>query len=300
MIEQISTSFNELSDKLIGWTTTFVQHLPNLVVALLVLVLSYFIGRYVNKITQKIARRYIEQKSVTSLIGRVAAVIVVLGGLFLALGVLDLGKTLNTLLTGAGISGLVIGLALQGTLSNMIAGIVLSIRKNIRLGDWIETNGFSGEVMDIKLNNFVLKEADNNMVIIPNKSIIENPFKNYTLTTRMRIMIECGVGYESDLERVENLVKETIAKTFDQVESSEEVEFFYTSYGNSSINFLCRYWVESESGIEKLRAKSKGIIEIKKAFDREGINIPFPIRTLQFDNRLAIKNGLNNEAISAN
>ena len=88
--------------------------------------------------------------------------------------------------------------------------------------------------------------------------------------------------------------------SFDQIESPDEVEFFYTSYGDSSINFLCRYWVDSESGIEKLRAKSKGIIEIKKAFDKEGINIPFPIRTLQFDTGLSLIKDASEEAISAN
>lgn len=300
MYEQITKSFNDLSDKLIGWVTTFVEHLPNLAVALLVMVIAYFLGRFVSKLARRIAGRYIEQKSVTRLIGSVSAVIVVLGGLFLALGVMDLGKTLNTLLAGAGISGLVIGLALQGTLSNVVAGIALSFRKNIRIGHWIETTGFAGEVIEIKLNNFILKEADNNMVIIPNKTIIDNPIKNYSLTTRMRIMIECGVGYESDLEKVEKITKETIANSFDQIESPDEVEFFYTSYGDSSINFLCRYWVDSESGIEKLRAKSKGIIEIKKAFDKEGINIPFPIRTLQFDTGLSLIKDASEEAISAN
>ena len=90
-------------------------------------------------------------------------------GLFLALGVMNLSKTLETLIGAAGVSGLVIGLALQGTLSNTFAGIVLSFRKSIEIGNWVETNGFSGEVVEISLKNFVVKEADNNMVLIPNK-----------------------------------------------------------------------------------------------------------------------------------
>jgi len=195
---------------------------------------------------------------------------------------------------------LVIGLALQGTLSNLVSGVALSLRKNIRLGHWVETNGFAGEVMDIKLYYFILKEADNNMVIIPNKSINENPIKNYSLTTKMRIMIECGVGYESDLDLVEKLTKETIASSFDQIKRAQDVEFFYTEFGGSSINFVCRFWVDSENSIEKLRATSKGIIEIKKAFDKEGINIPFPIRTLHFDNKINILNGEQKEAIRSN
>jgi small conductance mechanosensitive channel len=200
---------------------------------------------------------------------------------------MNLGKALTSILTGAGITGLVVGLALQGTLSNTFAGIVLSIRKKIQIGHWVETNGYAGEVVDINLKDFTLKEADNNIVIIPNKTILESPLKNYSLTTKMRVVLECGVGYESDLEFVEKLTKQTIANTFEQVERADDVEFYYTEFGGSSINYMCRFWIDAESALEKLRSKTKAIIEIKKAYDKENINIPFPIRTLQFDNKLS-------------
>lgn len=287
-------------DKLGGWWDGLITNLPNIAIALIVLLVAYFISRLVYNVTLKVAYKRGKQNSATKLLARTASVTVVLLGLFLALGALNLGKTLTALISAAGVSGLVIGLALQGTLSNTFSGVVLSFRKNIRLGDWIETNGFAGEVIDINLNYFVMKEADNNHVILPNKSILENPIKNYTLTTKMRIMIECGVGYESDLEKVQKVVKETIYNTFDQIESPDDVEFFYEEFGGSSINFLCRYWVDSENSIEKLRAKSKGIIEIKKAFNKEGINIPFPIRTLQFDDVLQTKDLVKDKEFSNN
>lgn len=296
----ITSTTQKITGKLESWWDLFISNLPNLAIALVVLIAAYFISKYAYKGTLKLTKSRVPQTSVAKLLARVTSIVIVLAGLFLALGALNLGKTLTTMISAAGISGLVIGLALQGTLSNTFAGIVLSFRKNIAIGNWVETNGFAGEVTDINLNYFVLKEADNNHVIIPNKTIIENPIKNYSLTTRMRIMIECGVGYESDLDKVESLVKETIYNTFDHIEDPSEVEFFYREFGGSSINFLCRYWVDSESGIEKLRAKSKGMIEIKKAFDREGINIPFPIRTLQFDNKLSLEKLDAEEAYSAN
>ncbi|MBT8256205.1 MAG: mechanosensitive ion channel family protein, partial [Bacteroidia bacterium] len=298
MQSELTAPAETITDKLQGWWEVFVENIPNLTIALVVLIASYLVSKFVYNITLKLAYKQSKQTSVTKLIARTASVVVILVGLFLALGALNLGKTLTALISAAGVSGLVIGLALQGTLSNTFSGIVLSFRKNIQLGNWVETNGFAGEVTDINLNYFVLKEADNNHVIIPNKTIIENPIKNYSLTTRMRIMIECGVGYESDLEQVEELTKQTIYNTFDQIQDPSEVEFFYKEFGDSSINFLCRFWVDSQSGIEKLQAKSKGMIEIKKAFDREGINIPFPIRTLQFDDPLSLSQSTNGEAYS--
>jgi len=289
MKNQLSEAYNLLIEKLEGWFNIIVTNIPNLILAIIVLFAAYFVSKYVNKYVSKLMAKRVEQNSITKMVGRISAVVVVLAGLFLALGILNLSKTLTSLLAGAGVAGLAIGLALQGTLSNTFAGIVLSFRKKIQIGHWVETNGFSGEVMDINLKDFTLKEADNNIVVIPNKKILENPLKNYTLTTKMRVFLECGVGYESDLEEVEQLTKETICNTFDQIEKPEDVEFYFTEYGSSSINYLCRFWIDAENALEKLRAKSKAIIEIKKAYDKADINIPFPIRTLQFDNKLSFE-----------
>ncbi|MDO6596735.1 mechanosensitive ion channel family protein [Oceanihabitans sp. 2_MG-2023] len=301
MKAQLETAIKALIEKLQGWFTTAVEMLPNLLLAILVMTVAYFTAKYINKFVTKLVSKKVEQDSISKIIGKIAAVAIVVAGLFLALGILDLGKTLTSLLAGAGVVGLAVGLALQGTLSNTFAGLVLSFKKKIEIGHWVETNGYSGEVIDINLKDFTLKEADNNMVIIPNKTILENPLKNYSLTTRMRVMLECGVGYESDLEKVEKLTKQTIANIFSQVKDPNEVEFYFTEFGGSSINYLCRFWIDADSALEKLKSKSKAIIEIKKAYDKENINIPFPIRTLQFDNKLALqKSGTLQEEFSNN
>lgn len=273
-------------DKLLIWWESIIKNLPNIGIALVVLVLSYFFSRLVYRLTVKAAKNRIEQQSVVNLLARTLSVVVVLLGLFLALGALNLGKTLTGLLSAAGVSGIVIGLALQGTLSNTFSGIVLSLRKNIQLGNWVETTGYSGEVTDINLNYFVLREADNNFVIIPNKTIIENPIKNFSLTTQMRITIECGVGYETNLEEAQQITIDTISANFDQDKMNKSVEFYYKEFGDSSINFMCRFWIEGQNGLARLKAKSKAIVEIQKAFAKHNINIPFPIRTLKFGNQL--------------
>ncbi|MGB5437306.1 MAG: mechanosensitive ion channel domain-containing protein [Maribacter sp.] len=289
MNTKIQQSFSDIYDKLVGWMTSFIESLPNILVAVMVMVISYYAARYVNKWMERLASKRISQDSISKLIGRVSAVIVVSLGLILALGALDLSKTLNTLLTGAGISGLVIGLALQGTLSNLLSGIILSFRKKIEIGHWIETTGYSGEVVDINLNSLVLKEFDNNLVIIPNKLIIENPLKNYSITEKMRIAVTCGVGYESDLNEVETLVKEAISGIYQQHNGSE-IEVYFKDFGDSSINFVTRFWVDATDAKNRLEAKSVAIMAIKKTFKDNDINIPFPIRTLEFNSNLNLKN----------
>ncbi|WP_159951054.1 mechanosensitive ion channel family protein [Polaribacter septentrionalilitoris] len=290
---------NKIINKLEAWKEIFITNLPNIAIATVVMIVAYFASGAINSFVNKIIGKRIQQESVKNLVSRLSSAIIFLVGLYFAMTILKFDDTLKTIISAAGVSGIVIGLALQGTLSNTISGVVLSFRKNLNIGNWVETNGYAGEVIDINLNYFVIREADNNTVVIPNKTIIENPFKNYSLTTKMRIAIECGIEYSADLEKVEELTKNVIQENFNQREIGKNVEFYYTEFGDSSINFLCRFWVDSKNALQKLKAKSNAIIEIKKAFDKEGISIPFPIRTLEFNNKLNVKS-LAKEKISQN
>lgn len=292
---------DKVLNKLKEWKVIFLENIPNIAIATVVLIVSYFASRAINRFVYKTIGGKIKQESVRNLVSRVASAVIFLVGLYFAMTILKFDDTLKTIVSAAGVSGIVVGLALQGTLSNTISGIVLSFRKNLNIGNWVETNGYSGEVIDINLNYFVIKEADNNMVVIPNKTILENPFKNYSLTTKMRITIDCGVEYGADLEKVEKLTRDVITRNFNQKEIGKQVEFYFIEFGDSSINFICRFWVDSQNALEKLKAKSKAIIQIKKTFDKEGINIPFPMRTLEFvdNNKLNIKE-IVNKKVSAN
>ena len=288
---------DKITEKLEIWKDVFIKNIPNIAIAVVVLFVAYFASRGMNSIVNKTIGKKIRQKSVRDLVSRFASALTILVGLYLAMTVLKFDDTLKAIISAAGVSGIVIGLALQGTLSNTISGVVLSFRQNLNIGNWVETNGYSGEVIDINLNYFVIKEADNNMVVIPNKTILESPFKNYSLTTKMRISIECGVEYGADLEKVQTLTKEVIGSNFSQNELGKNVEFYFTEFGDSSINFLCRFWIDSTNALEKLKAKSDAIIKIKQAFDKENISIPFPMRTLEIlpNQRLDIKNIVDKE-----
>lgn len=279
----------KIIDKLITWKDLFIKNIPNIAIAIVVLVASYFASRAIFSFVEKSIGKKIKQKSVRDLVARLASAIIFLVGLYFAMTILKFDDTLKTIISAAGVSGIVVGLALQGTLTNTISGVVLSFRKNLNIDDWVETTGFAGKVIDINLNYFVVRENDNNKVVIPNKTILENPFKNYSLTKQMRIMVECGVEYSADLEFVKELTVNTINEEFNQKGFNKETEFFFTEFGGSSINFVCRFWVNSTDAKKRLEAKSKAIIAIKKAFDSEGINIPFPIRTLEFNNKLNLE-----------
>jgi len=284
-VPAFENAFQNFSNQFKDWWESFLLHLPELVLALTIFAVSFFLSRLVYRLTSRLVKNRVSQLSVARLISKTASAAIIFLGLFMALNAMKLGKSLNGLLAGAGISGLIIGLALQGTLSNTISGIVLSLRKNIRVGDWIETNDFKGEVMQITLNYLVLKESDNNIVVIPNKTILESPMKNYSQTSKMRVVLECGVAYDSDLKKVRKITTDLIANQFKNERISDSPEFYFTEFDNSSINFMCRFWIFGESGLAKLKARSQLIMELKKAFDEHDIQIPFPIRTLEFKNQ---------------
>ena len=282
MKEQLVEAWSKMLDKLDSWLDAFIINLPNIIIAIVVFLIVVIISRYLSKIIAKLLNRTSLQRSMKNLIAKMVSVIVIIIGLFLILGILDLSKTLNTILTGAGIAGLAVGLALQGALANTYSGIILSYIKKIKFGDWIESNGYAGEIQDIDLRMVTIKQVDNNLVYIPNKMVIENPIKNFSTTSQSRVILGCGVGYESDLRFVKKLVIDTIVSKFDVVEEKEEVLFLWKEFGDSSINFELRFWIDSTSALEVAKAQSEAMMYIKEAFDNNDINIPFPIRTLDF------------------
>ena len=282
MKEQLVEAWSKMLDKLDSWLDAFIINLPNIIIAIVVFLIVVIISRYLSKIIAKLLNRTSLQRSMKNLIAKMVSVIVIIIGLFLILGILDLSKTLNTILTGAGIAGLAVGLALQGALANTYSGIILSYIKKIKFGDWIESNGYEGEIQDIDLRMVTIKQVDNNLVYIPNKMVIENPIKNFSTTSQSRVILGCGVGYESDLRFVKKLVIDTIVSKFDVVEEKEEVLFLWKEFGDSSINFELRFWIDSTSALEVAKAQSEAMMYIKEAFDNNDINIPFPIRTLDF------------------
>ncbi|ASV30775.1 mechanosensitive ion channel family protein [Maribacter cobaltidurans] len=293
MDKKFSEAWSKMMEKLNDWFDALILNLPNIIIAVIVFSVSLFISRYISKGVAKLLEKTKLQASMKSLLSKIASIVIVLMGLFLVLGILNLSKALNTVLAGAGVVGLAVGLALQGALANTYSGIVLSYIKHIKFGDWIESNGFEGEVIDLDLRSVTLKQPDNNLVFLPNKLVVENPIKNYSTTAQSRVILECGVGYESDLEFVRNLVKKTILENFESIEQKEDIIFLYEEFGDSSINFETRFWIKSTSALEVARAKTDAMIAVKKAFDQNDINIPFPIRTLDFPQKLKIASGKN-------
>ncbi len=277
----IKQAINILQGKLENWLESITAMLPNFIVAVVVLVVFYFLARIIKTIAGKIFRRFYDKPAIRNLFTTIIHVAVIIVGLMVALNVLQLEKTVTSLLAGAGIIGLALGFAFQDISANFISGVMLAIRKPIVVGDIIEVDGYMGKVEDINLRVTVIRTFQGLHVIIPNKEVFQNSLTNYTKTNERRIDLECGVSYGDDLDKAKQTAVEALKdKSF--LKKNEEINFYYTEFGDSSINFVLQFWIEYPGQPGFMNARSEAIMALKKAFDSNDISIPFPIRTLDF------------------
>ncbi|HKI00931.1 MAG TPA: mechanosensitive ion channel [Thermoanaerobaculia bacterium] len=278
----IRKAWELLSGKVMGWVRDFVLLLPNILVAVAVLFGFWLIARLMRGAAHKLLRRVSHSEQVNRLVGQAVYLAFLAAGLFVALGVLGLQKTVASLLAGAGIIGLALGFAFQDIAANLMAGVYLSIQHPFRVGHLIETKDFFGVVKRVHLRWTEIRSAQGQVVLIPNKQVFENAIQNYSGTGHRRIDIRAGVSYGDDLEKVRRVA----VRALEQVSTRKmdtEVEIFFEEFGESSIDFVVRFWIDFTSHqSEYLQARSEAIERLKRAFDENGITLPFPVRTLDF------------------
>lgn len=278
----LSNSIDIVYDKVNGWWETSVSMFPNFIVAIIVLVIFYLIAKYIKHLIKKFFQKFYGQSAVINLFSNIVYLSVLTAGLFVSLDILDLDKTVTSMLAGLGILGLALGFAFQEIASNFISGIILSINKPFTIGDIIEVEGNTGTVEFVSLRTTNIRTFQGQKILIPNKTIFQNAITNYTENGKRRVDLEVGVSYGDDLEKVQKVTLEAI-NSLDDILKDEGIHFYFTDYGDSSINFVLMFWTEyKKKHSEYMEAKHRAIMAINKAFNANDISIPFPIRTLDF------------------
>ncbi len=274
-------AFNALLDKLSGWLDAFVVMLPNVVAALLVM-LGFGIGaRFVQRVVTRVFGRISDNVAICNLLGSLARVATVVLGLFIALGLLQLDKTVTSLLAGVGVIGLALGFAFQDIAANLMSGVFMALRRPFAVGDMIEVDGACGIVDRIELRATTITTLSGLSQIIPNKDVFQNKILNFTKTCERRVELPVGVAYSDDLELAMDTAKRALAAV-ELRDESRDVAVYCTDFGDSSINLVAHFWLQKPDERSHLRARSDAIVRIKRAFDEAGLTIPFPIRTLDF------------------
>jgi small conductance mechanosensitive channel len=144
-----------------------------------------------------------------------------------------------------------------------------------------------GKITQINLRDTVLRTFQGQMVIIPNKEVLQNPIENFSLLGKRRMDLTVGVSYGEDLQKVKDITLRAV-QGIEGLTKEDEITFFYKEFGDSSINFDIRLWVHTPEQPDYLQVRSEAVMRIKKAYDENNITIPFPIRTLDF----GIKGGM--------
>lgn len=293
---QLNESLFLLIEKIYLWLDKIVLSLPNLLLVLLALFIGLKLIKITKKLIKKITNKRVENVGVQNLISNVSSVLLYISLTLVLLSILGLKGPITTVLASAGVAGLALGLALQDPLMNLFSGIIMSVKHVFNVGDFIESNGYVGSVQEISLKSTVIRMLSGEEVNIPNKLVLQNPVKNFTTNGIRRVEFSCGVSYADDLQKVKSIATEAIRPlALDTVD--RPVEFIFTQFGESSIDFQIRFWTNPATVWDYLNAKSEAIMKIKTAFDQNDISIPFPIRTLDFGIKggVALSQNLNTE-----
>ncbi|WP_162056272.1 mechanosensitive ion channel family protein [Pontibacter pamirensis] len=280
-MENFNVELELLWKKLESWGDYAVLMLPNLFLAVLLLVITFKLAGLLRGWLGKFINRFSHSPALNNLILTLLYIGMLLVGFFIVLHVLNLDGVVISMLAGVGIVGLALGFAFQDIAANFVAGVFIAFRRPFRVGDLIETNDYRGVIKQITLRTINIRQLTGEVVHLPNKTVFENPLTNYSVNGTRRVDLQVGVSYAEDLEQVQQVVSEALNDVKNRVKE-KEIEVMYDEFGDSSINFKARYWITYKNELDYVSAKSDGIIRIKKAFDANDILIPFPIRTLDF------------------
>ncbi len=260
-------------EKSLELLTGFVtEYGPAVLKALATLVVGWIVAKFITGIFRKVMTRAKVEATLARFLGNLAYMILMTLVVVTSIQVLGVASTSFIAVIGA--AGLAIGLALQGSLANFAAGVMIIGFRPFKAGDYIEAAGTAGSVQEVQIFSTFLKTPDNKLVIVPNSAIMAGAITNYSATGTRRLDLVFGIGYGDDMKKAKQVIEEIISKDARVLEDPKPV-VAVAELGDSSVNIVARPWVKSEDYWD---LRFDLIETIKRRFDEEGISIPFPQR----------------------
>lgn len=248
-------------------------------VSILWILIDYAIDTYVLEIAERSDASDIESlENILPLLHRVAHIILAIFGIQVLLS--RFGVEIGAMATALGIGGLAISLAAQDVLGDLIAGFIILISQPYRIGDRIEIQGLDtwGDVVSIGSRTTSIRTRDNRLVIVPNSIIGKSQVVNYTFPDpRYRVQFEIGIGYGQDIEKVRELIVDTVRQV-EGVLKDKPVDALYVTMGASAMTFRVRWWIESY--IDTRQMFDAVNTALQAALDEAGIESPFPTQDI--------------------
>ena len=208
--------------------------------------------------------------------GRFGAAAVSLAAFFFALSLL--GIRLGPLIGAVGIGGIAVALAAQNMLADLIASVLLQLRRPFRRGDQIATNDHEGRVEDVNFRTVVLRSFDGQRVFLPASKVLNAPIVNYTVLGRRRSCLAVGLAYDADLEDAETVLLKAL-RGVDGVHARPAAEVAVKEFGDSAVDVELLFWHAPDAAATR-RVRSAVAVATKRALDAAGIEMPFPQRVV--------------------
>ncbi len=242
----------------------------NIALALVV----FYVGRIVVKIVVKILKKILVRAKMDEiLINFVSSIVKSVLLLFVIVAALDqLGVNTTSLIALLGAAGLAVGLALQGSLQNFAAGVMMIVFRPFKAGDFVEAGGTSGVVEAINIFSTTMRTGDNREIIVPNGSIYGGSITNYSARETRRIDMVFGIGYGDDIRKARDIMQKVMDED-ERILKDPAYTVAVSELADSSVNFVVRPWVKSG---DYWAVKFDLTEKIKLAFDENDISIPFP------------------------
>lgn len=251
--------------------TQVVSYLPNVVAALVLVIVFWIILVISRKAVNAALRRARVPESVRGLCTRFLKYgVVIIAALSIAH---NLGFNITSVVAGLGIAGLAISLAAQDTVTNIIAGITLAVDRPFKRGDWVSIGDVHASVTEMRLRTTVLTTFDNETMVMPNKDLASQRIVNYTLTRRIRVRVPVGIAYKENVAEARKVMLAT-TQGDERILADPEPRVIVQELGDSSVNLEMRFWTEEPWDMYPLRWEY--IEKCKRALDEADIEIPFP------------------------
>ncbi len=257
--------------KIIDWIVeAMVKYSFQVLGGIVILIIGWIIARFICRFVQEFLSKKKIDVTVAKFIVSAVRLLVMLLAAVIALG--KFGIEIAPFIAGLSVAGFGISFALQGVLSNYVAGATLIFTKPFKVGDIIEVVGQMGEVEDMTLPRTLIKTVDGTMIVIPNKHIIGEIIHNYSDLKRLDIKV--GIGYKSDIDKAVRIVREAINQE-KRIVQRHEAKIGILEFGDSSVNLEARLWCKQADYWDAMFNVNKGIFD---GFKKNGVEIPFPQR----------------------
>ena len=274
----------------------FVELLPLLVIAVVVLIFTWLMSRVLVAVLKRSLKQSKIRRSLRELFASLIKVTVWTVGFLIAITIIFPSLTPAKLLTVLGLGSVAVGLAFKDIFENFFAGILIMLRKPMRIGDFVECESIKGRVEKITVRETYLRKTDDQLIIVPNSFLFKNPVYVLTDLSLRRFDLVVGVAYGEDVDNARDVIRSALEKLSD-IDKQRDIEVYAREFNSSSLDFTVRWWANSQP-LDMHKSRDKVVTAIKKALDDAGIEIPFPYRTLTFKEPLPVRNSNDSESES--